>query len=98
MERVDVFEFSKFEWDENKRLITIDKSGLDFRVAAVALLQPHLEKSSPRHGEPRIEAICRSSDRTMVVIYTLRDDICRIISAWPADKNEQRKYREIFGG
>jgi uncharacterized DUF497 family protein len=84
--------------DENKRQATIAKSGLDFRIVSFALLEPRLEAPSPRGGEPRIKAICRSFDRLVVVVYTGRNDIYRIISAWPADKNEQGKYRQIFGG
>ncbi len=91
-------EFAEFEWDETKRLATIDKSGVDFRIFAFWLLEPHLETPSPRSGEPRIEAICGSESRTVVVIYLEREGRCRTISAWPADKNEQRKYRQIFGG
>ena len=98
MQQVERIEFDTFEWDEAKRLLTIDKSGLAFRVVASALLQPHLETPSPRDGEMRTKAICRFFDRIIVVIHTDRGDACRIISAWPADKNEQRKYREIFGG
>lgn len=98
MRVVQKVEFTEFEWDENKRLSNIRKSGLDFYDAVPALLLPHLEMPSPRNGEARIEAICKSSDRVIIVIYTMRGSVCRIISAWPADKNEQRTYREIFGG
>lgn len=97
MQRIEVSEFEAFEWDEAKREATLAKSGLDFRIVASALFQPRLEESSRRGDEHRIKAICSSSGRVIVVIYTMRNDICRIISAWPADKNEQRKYRQILG-
>lgn len=89
--------FSEFEWDEKKRTRNKLKSGLDFPDVAKALLAPHLETPSDR-GEPRIKAIACSADRVIIVIFTMRGSVCRIISAWPADKNEQRKYRQIFGG
>ena len=95
---VEYRDFIEFEWDENKRLRTIEKSGVDFRIVAFWLLAPHLETPSPRNGEDRVEAICRAQDRTVVIIFVPRENRCRIISAWPADKNEQRKYREAFGG
>jgi uncharacterized DUF497 family protein len=98
MQRVERLETGRFEWDENKRLSNIRKSGLDFIDAASGLLLPHLETASDKHEEARTKAICQISDRVIVVIYTMRGEVCRIISAWPADKNEQRKYRDIFGG
>jgi uncharacterized DUF497 family protein len=91
-------DFSDFEWDEDKRLRTVGKSGIDFLDAVAALIAPHVEIASPRSGEDRTKAICLSSQRIIVVIYTTRVDRCRIISAWPADKNEQRTYRQLLGG
>jgi len=96
--RVDSVDFSAFDWNEDKRLRTLASRGLDFRIVAYALRSPHIEAESPRDGEPRTKAICMFGTRLIVLIYTKRDNVCRIISAWPADRNEQRKYREILGG
>lgn len=98
MRRVEHLQAEGFEWDENKRRSNILKHGIDFPDVVVGLLRPHIAEPSPRQGEPRSKAICVYSGRTAVVVYTMRGDICRIISAWPADSNEKRKYREIFGG
>jgi uncharacterized DUF497 family protein len=98
MRRIEKVEFETFDLDENKRLLTLAKSGLDLRVVAFSLLTPHVEQESPRDGEPRIKAVCMFDGRLIVVIYTKRDGVCRLISAWPADKNEQRQYRKILGG
>lgn len=97
MRIVRFIQFTEFEWDENKRAINLRKSGLDFPDAAAALLAPHLEASSDR-GEPRTKAIAQTNGRIIVVIFTMRGPACRIISAWPADGNEQRAYRQIFCG
>lgn len=98
MQRVEKIETSFFDWDEAKCRTNLVKSGIDFPDAALALLAPHLESPSPRSNEDRIKAVGIASGRILVVIYVLRDDFVRIISAWPADKNEQRAYRQIFGG
>lgn len=98
MRRVEKPEFESFEWDAAKRQGNIRKSGIDFVDAARALLSAHLEMSSDRAEEPRTMSLCGASGRVIVVIFTMRQGNCRIISAWPADKNEQRRYREIFGG
>jgi uncharacterized protein len=97
MQRVERLETGRFDWDANKRVSNLRKSGVDFLDAAAGLLLPHLEKPSDKHKEARTKAICQISNRIIVVIYTMREDVCRIISAWPADKNEQRTYRDIFG-
>ena len=90
--------FEAFEWDENKRLSNINKHGIDFLRAAALLMAPHVEDQSDRNGEPRMLAICSESSRLVTIVYTMRDGICRIISARAASKNEQRTYRKIFGG
>jgi uncharacterized DUF497 family protein len=89
--------FSSFEWDENKRQANILKHGIDFPAAAAALNKPHLEKTSDRHGEVRTLAVCPDSQRLIAIVYTMRGECCRIISARAARNNEQRAYRQIFG-
>jgi uncharacterized DUF497 family protein len=90
--------FSSFEWDENKRAINFQKHGIDFPIAAAALNEPHVENRSDRNGEVRTLAICPSSGNLIVIVYTMREATCRIISARAAHKHEQRKYRQIFAG
>jgi uncharacterized DUF497 family protein len=98
MRRVERIEFSAFELNEDKRRLTLRKSGLDLAVVAYTLLSPHIEIESPQNGELRTKAICQFGERLIVVVYTMRESVCRMITAWPADKNEQRQFREIFGG
>ncbi|NTZ90677.1 BrnT family toxin [Agrobacterium tumefaciens] len=90
--------FISFEWDENKRLSNIEKHGIDFPRAARALSQPHLESRSDQNGECRILAICPETDDLIAIIYTMRGEVCRIISARATRKNERRTYRQIFSG
>lgn len=91
-------QFARFEWDENKRQQNIKKHGIDFPRAAAALEQPHLEKSSDKNGEARTLAICPETHRLIAVVYTMRGEVCRIISARAARKNEQEQYRQLFPG
>ena len=97
MQRVERLETGRFDWDD-EQAGEQHPSGVDFLDAAAGLLLAHLETPSDKHEEARTKAICQISSRIVVVIYTMRGDVCRIISAWPADKNEQRTYRDIFGG
>nr|WP_114361384.1 BrnT family toxin [Ciceribacter lividus] len=85
-------DFSRFEWDENKRLRNIEKHGIDFEDAVLALALPRVEYPSDRNGERRTVAICPDDLRLIAIVYTVRGDICRIISARVARPNEQREY------
>jgi uncharacterized protein len=98
MRIVKKLEFDAFEWDENKRARTLQEREIDFLDAAQALLEPHLEDASDRQGEARTLALCMIKGEIAAVIYTMRGQICRIISARAARRYERRKYREIFGG
>lgn len=91
-------QFSFFEWDEGKRLHNIVKHGIDFEDALLALQGPRIEFQSIRNGEARTLAICPDSSRIITVVYTMRAHICRIISARPAHRNEQRIYHQSFPG
>lgn len=85
-------EFASFEWDENKRKANLVKHDIDFEDALEALSEPHIELLSNRNGEVRICAICPLGRRLITVVYTMRGDICRIISARAARKNEHKLY------
>ncbi|MGQ2950328.1 MAG: BrnT family toxin [Agrobacterium sp.] len=91
-------DFISFDWDENKQLSNIEKHGIDFPRAARALSQPHLESRSDQNGECRILAICPDTDDLIAIVYTMRGEVCRIISARATRKNERRTYRQIFSG
>jgi uncharacterized DUF497 family protein len=97
MQIVEKIAVTEFDWDPDKRIRTLEERGLDFADGARALLEPHLEYRSDRHGEHRTLGICGHTMRIIAVVYTLRDDLCRIISVRPARKNEQREFRQIFG-
>ncbi len=85
-----------FEWDDQKRLGNMAKHGIDFEDAVLALQESRIEFQSIRNGEVRTLAICTETNRIITIVYTMRREICRIISARPAHKNEQRIYRQSF--
>lgn len=89
--------FATFEWDENKRHANMLKHGIDFIRAASALQRPHVKITSNRDGEARTLAICPDTHKLIAVVYTMRGEACRIISARAARKDEQRSDRQIFG-
>jgi uncharacterized DUF497 family protein len=74
----------EYEWDENKRLEVLRERGVDFRRAVLIFNAPSPKKVPDlRHdyGEPRWQAIGRVDDETLMVVYTPRGNVTRIITA-----------------
>lgn len=86
-----------FEWDSAKELANRRKHGVDFRTAAKVFLDPYVIEFDDLDaaGELRFKATGLVDGRMLVVTYTLRDDVVRIISARGAEPHEKRKYHEI---
>jgi uncharacterized DUF497 family protein len=84
----------EFEWDDNKNLANIEKHGIDFEDAISVFLGPTLEAPDDRldYGEVRIISYGEMNGRVVAVVYTMRGDICRIISARKASRDERTKY------
>ena len=87
-----------FEWDERKNQQNIEKHGISFRRAATIFNGRVLqwEDSRKDYGEERQIAIGRIESRILQVVYTLRNQHLRIISARKATKDERRKYLLIY--
>jgi len=81
-----------FEWDERKREANLAKRLIDFEDARVVFDGPVFERVENRHGEDRILAIGLMRDIEIVVVYTMRGQRRRIISARRADRNERQDY------
>jgi uncharacterized protein len=97
MRRVEKIEFDTFEWDEAKRQRVFAEREIDFLQAAEALLRPHLEEPSNKQGEDRILAICPIGTKLVAVVYTVRNDTCRIVTTRAARRYERKEYSSIFG-
>ena len=86
-----------FEWDSAKELANRKKHGIDFKTAAKVFLDPFIIEFEDHDakGELRFNAIGLIDNRVLLVTYTTRDDVVRIISARGAEPHEKRKYHEI---
>jgi uncharacterized DUF497 family protein len=85
---------AEFEWDEKKSTSNQEKHGISFDDAMGIFDVPTLETPSDSRGEARYKAIGIVDGRELAVIYTLRNDSYRIISARRARKNERRAYHQ----
>lgn len=85
----------EFEWDENKNRSNELKHGINFSDAVNIFKDgKRVEKIDQRrnYGEIRYKITGVVEGRILVVVYTIRDGYCRIISARRARKNERKNY------
>ena len=87
-----------FEWDEEKRERNIVCHRIDFVDAVVVFDgRPVITNDSPREGEDRWATTAFIGNWYITVIWTLRGETIRIISARRARNNEKRAYSAIHG-
>lgn len=87
----------KFVWDPNKEAINIKKHGIDFSTASHVFSDyQRLEQHDLEHSleEDRYKTIGMLNNTLLIVcvIYTQRNELCRIISARKATKKEELAY------
>ncbi|MEA3450618.1 MAG: BrnT family toxin [Bacteroidota bacterium] len=90
----------EFEWDENKNKSNQDKHGVDFNKAKDVFndenkIDIDIENSEEKYGEKRKIVIGAIVDIIHTVVYTIRNSVCRIISARAASKKERKLYNNL---
>ncbi|KZD09987.1 BrnT family toxin [Oceanibaculum pacificum] len=88
----------EFEWDDAKRYSNIEKHGIDFIAAKDVFLSFTLivETSYRRLGERRFLAIGPLEGIFVVVVFTERGQVRRLISARRASDYEERLYNQAL--
>jgi hypothetical protein len=85
-----------YQWNEDKAAANISKHGIDF-ADAVSVFSDDLAITIPdeRFDEERFVTIgIDAFGRVLIVVYTLRDDEIRLISARKATRLEQQQYEQ----
>lgn len=84
----------KFEWDEDKNKINIQKHGVSLRRAAKVFLDENRIEFGDyyRNGEWRYNVLGMVNKVLFVVCTDRDDDTIRLISARPATKSEEAIY------
>jgi uncharacterized DUF497 family protein len=83
-----------YEWDPNKARTNLQKHGVDFAEAVIVLEDEAaitLEDDDPEE-ERFITIGLDALGRVLVVVYTWRAELIRIISARPATPHERKQY------
>ena len=85
-----------YEWDPNKAIANIEKHGIDFADAVTVFDDLNaVTIDDPNYEEQRFITMAMDAfGRILVVAYTWRGDIIRIISARKATKRECKQYEE----
>jgi uncharacterized DUF497 family protein len=83
-----------FTWDEAKRLSNLRKHGYDFADASKVFAGTTLTFEDDRfdYGEDRYITIGWLQDMIVVIAYTERSNVTRIISMRGAQTHEQRLF------
>jgi len=88
--------FMKYEWNDAKAAANFVRHDTSFRAAARGLADTRkVERIDDRfdYGEERIQTLCMDRGHILFVVTVVRgNDVCRIVSARKANRNEQEKY------
>lgn len=85
-----------YQWDRNKAAANLRKHGIDF-ADAVSVFSDDLAITIPdkRFDEERFVTIGADAfGRVLVIVYTMRNDEIRIVSARKATRQERQQYEE----
>jgi uncharacterized protein len=84
-----------FEWERRKASANLLKHRISFETACEAFFDPFfcVVDAGMVEGEEREAVVGLTADwRLLYVVYVLRDDVVRIISARLAEKSEREFY------
>jgi len=84
----------RFEWDESKRRSNVVKHGIDFSDATEAFYDPAAFTLRSPHpaSERRYVTVGLVRGALIAVIFTIRGEAIRIISARAARRGERQTY------
>ncbi len=91
----------RYAWDDDKGTRNVWVHGIAFEDAVKIFDGPTLERVDDGfdYGETRRYSIGLAEGRPITVIYTdVDDDTRRIISAWKAEKHEEKAYFDHLEG
>ena len=82
-----------FEWDSDKDTANQTKHNVSFAEAATAFADPNAYLADDGTGTERLVLVGFSAfARLLTVVHVERTDMLRVISAWRATAEEQRRY------
>jgi uncharacterized DUF497 family protein len=90
----------KIEFDSDKAAANpLNHEGVTFDEAKAVLLDPYAltREDSEANNEQRFITLgMGAKNRILIVVWTLRDETVRLISAWKANQPQRRHYEQQF--
>jgi hypothetical protein len=90
----------KIEYDPDKAAVNpLNHDGVTFDEAKSVLLDPYAltREDVDTNGEQRFVTLgMGAKNRILIVVWTLRGDCVRLISAWKANQPQRRRYEQQF--
>lgn len=90
----------EIEFDPEKAAANIIRhEGVSFEEACPVLLDPYVltREDTDSDGEQRLVSLgMGGKGRILVVVWTVRGERIRIISAWKANQPQRRRYEQQF--
>jgi uncharacterized DUF497 family protein len=89
----------EIEFDQTKRDRTLAERDLDFAQAAAIFAGHHFTAEDTRDGysEPRYVTVGLLDGRMVVMVWTPRGEVRRVISMRKANEREQAKFASRLG-
>ena len=87
----------EFQWDNDKSDQCLAQRGFEFSDVVPAFFDPFrqvTEDTRRDYGERRFRLFGRVGPRLVVVVYTMRGSVIRIISARKANQREVNNYEK----
>ena len=88
----------EFDWNPKKRDTNLRNHKIDFEDVKGIFDGYTFVRRSDRHGEIRYQVFGYVHDREVAVAFTIRGDVCWLISARRARKDERRKFYQGLAG
>jgi uncharacterized protein len=86
----------RFEWDERKNRLNIEKHGIALSDSAQVFVLPLIIRLDERkdYSEPRWIALGNLDGTIVVLVFTRRGDTIRMISMRKGNKHERQIYQD----
>jgi len=87
-----------FDWNPKKRDSNLRVHKIDFKDVKGIFDRYHIIRRSDRHGEIRYEVFGYIDNREVLVAFTIRGNVCWLISARRASRKERRQFYQRLTG
>jgi len=81
-----------FDWNPTKREQVLRERGIDFDDARRVLAGPFIVRRSDKKSEARYMVFGFLDDLEVVIVCTFRGELCWVITARRASRDEREKY------